>query len=62
MITPAFAFPLLAWMLAFAVHAASIESFSNSCLAIDGQFFGEDKVGFYCLTTNIDQFEYKFSL
>ncbi|KAL2212109.1 hypothetical protein CC79DRAFT_1364392 [Sarocladium strictum] len=52
----------LVWSLAVAVQASSTSSFSKSCLAADGQFYGVDKVGFYCLTKNVDQFEYKYSL
>lgn len=44
------------------MEAASLKSFSKSCLAIDGQFYGEDKVGFYCLTKNVEQFEYMYSM
>jgi hypothetical protein len=55
-------FSFLVWSLAAAVQASSTSSFSKSCLAADGQFYGVDKVGFYCLTKNVEQFEYKYSL
>ncbi|KAH8174045.1 CVNH domain-containing protein [Sarocladium implicatum] len=53
---------LLTWVLAATARAASTTSFSKSCQAVDGQFFGQDKVGFYCFTKNVEQYDYKFSL
>jgi hypothetical protein len=49
-------------MLALITKVESSKSFSESCLAVDGQFYGEDKVGFYCLTKKVEQFEYMYSL
>lgn len=52
----------LTCVLALAVEAASTTSFTKSCQALDGQLFGPDKVGFYCFTKNVEQYDYKFSL
>ncbi|KAK0392309.1 hypothetical protein NLU13_1805 [Sarocladium strictum] len=49
-------------LLALAMQGAGFKSFSKSCMAIDGQFYSEDKVGFYCFTKNVAQFEYMYSL
>lgn len=40
----------------------AIESFSMGCEPMDGQFYGVDKVGFYCMVADRTHFNYKYSL
>lgn len=64
---------LLGAAVSFGTPALSRKSFSNSfskpfsnsfakgCRPMDGQFYGKDKVGFFCFTDNVDYYDYKYS-
>lgn len=48
-------------LLATSAVCVAFKSFSEGCMPIDGQFFGEDRVGFYCMVEDSDLFDYKYS-
>ncbi|CAM1507151.1 Fc.00g067920.m01.CDS01 [Cosmosporella sp. VM-42] len=53
---------ILTVTLAVAPRALAIRSFSKGCQAMDGQFYGQDKVGFYCFTEDEElKYDYKYS-
>lgn len=53
---------MLILLLAAVPSLAIRQPFSEGCLVMDGQFYGQDKVGFYCLTQNEHLFyDYMYS-
>lgn len=45
----------------FVLHVQGKASFSDTCQPMDGQFYGEDNVGFYCMTES-RAFDYSYSM
>lgn len=52
----------LMMLLASMSSASDVKPFTGTCLASDGWFYGVDKVGFYCFTNNVDEYEYMYSM
>ena len=49
--------------LAVLPHSLANRSFSKGCQPMDGQFYGKDKVGFYCFTEDERfKYDYKYSM
>lgn len=56
------ALSLVVTFLTLSPTCNAVVSFVEGCEPMDGQFYGTDKVGFYCMVADGTWFDYKYSM